>query len=40
MAMKYVQTTCPYCGTGCSMNLVVSDDKVVGVAPYHRSPVN
>ncbi|MBR1369359.1 formate dehydrogenase [Methanocalculus chunghsingensis] len=40
MAMKYVQTTCPYCGTGCSMNLVVNDGKVVGVAPYQRSPVN
>ena len=40
MDMKYVQTTCPYCGTGCSFNLVVKDGKVAGVAPYHRSPVN
>jgi formate dehydrogenase alpha subunit len=40
MDMKYVQTTCPYCGTGCTFNLVVKDGKVVGVAPYHRSPVN
>jgi formate dehydrogenase alpha subunit len=40
MDVKYVQTTCPYCGTGCSFNLVVSDGKVSGVAPYHRSPVN
>ncbi len=40
MEMKYVPTTCPYCGTGCSMNLVVVDGKVTGVAPYHRSPVN
>ena len=38
--MKYVQTTCPYCGTGCSFNLVVSEGKVTGVAPYQRSPVN
>jgi len=38
--MKYVQTTCPYCGTGCSFNLVVDDGKVAGVAPYQRSPVN
>jgi formate dehydrogenase major subunit len=38
--MKYVQTTCPYCGTGCSFNLVVIDGKVAGVAPYQRSPVN
>ena len=40
MELKYVQTTCPYCGTGCSFNLVVKDGKVVGTAPYHRSPVN
>lgn len=40
MDMKYVPTTCPYCGTGCGFNLVVSDKKVVGVAPWHRNPVN
>ncbi len=40
MDIKYVQTTCPYCGTGCTLNLVVKDGKVVGTAPYHRSPVN
>ncbi len=40
MEFKYVQTTCPYCGTGCSFNLVVKDGKVVGTAPYQRSPVN
>ncbi|NYT07596.1 MAG: formate dehydrogenase subunit alpha [Methanomicrobiales archaeon] len=40
MQMKYVQTTCPYCGTGCTFNLVVENNKVTGVAPYQRSPVN
>ncbi|MGF3497383.1 MAG: formate dehydrogenase subunit alpha [Methanolinea tarda] len=40
MNAKYVQTTCPYCGTGCSFNLVVIDGKVAGTAPYQRSPVN
>ena len=40
MELKYVQTTCPYCGTGCSFNLVVKDGKVVGTQPYKRSPVN
>ncbi|HON82398.1 MAG TPA: molybdopterin-dependent oxidoreductase, partial [Methanoregulaceae archaeon] len=40
MQMKYVQTTCPYCGTGCSFNLVVENNKVTGIAPYQRSPVN
>ncbi|MFA5296445.1 MAG: hypothetical protein WC382_13140, partial [Methanoregulaceae archaeon] len=36
MDMKYVQTTCPYCGTGCTFNLVVKDGKAVGTAPYQR----
>jgi formate dehydrogenase alpha subunit len=40
MDMKYIQTTCPYCGTGCTFNLVVKDGKVIDTAPYHRSPVN
>ena len=38
--MKYVATTCPYCGVGCGLNLVVVDGKCVGVEPYKRSPVN
>ena len=25
--------------TGCGLNLVVRDKKVVGVAPWHRNPV-
>ncbi|MDK2974245.1 MAG: formate dehydrogenase, partial [Methanofollis sp.] len=33
MSLKFVPTTCPYCGTGCSFNLVVKDDRVVGTAP-------
>lgn len=40
MDLKYVPTTCPYCGTGCSLYLVVRDGRVVGVAPSTRSPVN
>ena len=40
MDVNYVPTTCPYCGTGCGFNLVVKDKKVVGVAPWHRNPVN
>ncbi len=40
MDFKYVPTTCPYCGTGCGFNLVVKDDKVVGVQPWQRNPVN
>ncbi|MFA5332536.1 MAG: molybdopterin-dependent oxidoreductase [Methanoregula sp.] len=40
MDFKYVPSTCPYCGTGCGINLVVKDGKVVGIAPWHRNPVN
>jgi len=40
MELNYVPTTCPYCGTGCGLNLVVKDKKVVGVQPWHRNPVN
>ncbi|HOP67459.1 MAG TPA: formate dehydrogenase subunit alpha [Methanoregulaceae archaeon] len=39
-SLKYVQTTCPYCGVGCTLNLVVQDGKVTGVQPYRRSPIN
>ena len=38
--LEYVQTTCPYCGVGCGLNLVVQDGKCVGVEPYKRSPIN
>jgi formate dehydrogenase alpha subunit len=38
--LKYVPTTCPYCGVGCGLNLVVNDGKLVGVEPYKRSPIN
>ena len=40
MLIKYVPTICPYCGTGCGLNFVVKDDKIVGVEPYKRHPVN
>jgi formate dehydrogenase alpha subunit len=31
--VKKTKTTCPYCGVGCQMNLLVKDNKVVGVEP-------
>ncbi|MFZ0004486.1 MAG: molybdopterin-dependent oxidoreductase [Methanoregula sp.] len=40
MDFKYVPSTCPYCGNGCGVNLVVKDGKVVGLSPWHRNPVN
>ncbi|MDD3977135.1 MAG: molybdopterin-dependent oxidoreductase [Methanomicrobium sp.] len=39
MELKYVPTVCPFCGTGCSFNLVVKDGMVSGTAPFQRSPV-
>ena len=37
--MRYVPTTCPYCGCGCQFFLIVEGEKLVGVAPIegHRS---
>jgi len=40
MEIKIVPTTCPYCGTGCGLNLVVRDGKVVSLAAWQRHPVN
>jgi NADPH-dependent glutamate synthase beta subunit-like oxidoreductase/ferredoxin len=30
---RVVQSTCPYCGVGCQINLEVKDDKIVRVTP-------
>ena len=40
MELKYVPTTCPYCGTGCGFNIVVKDGMAVGIEPWHRALVN
>ena len=31
--MKKTLVVCPYCGTGCKLNLLVENDKVVGAEP-------
>jgi predicted molibdopterin-dependent oxidoreductase YjgC len=31
--MRYVKTTCPYCGCGCELVLEVDGDNLVGVMP-------
>ena len=36
--LKYVKTTCPYCGVGCQLELVVSEQKVVDVRPVNTLP--
>ncbi len=33
MRTKRVLTTCPYCGTGCTLYLKVRDGQVIGVLP-------
>lgn len=40
IGMKFVPTTCPYCGTGCSFYLVVKDNRALGIEPWHSPPVN
>jgi len=38
--VKKVQTTCPYCGTGCNFDLNVKDGRVIGVTSNPNAPVN
>jgi len=38
--VKKVRTVCPYCGTGCSFDLNVKGDKVIGVTSAPDAPVN
>ncbi|MCB8818517.1 formate dehydrogenase subunit alpha [Desulfosporosinus shakirovi] len=38
--VKKVQTTCPFCGTGCNFDLNVKDEKVIGVTSNPNAPVN
>ncbi|HSK74330.1 MAG TPA: molybdopterin-dependent oxidoreductase, partial [Pyrinomonadaceae bacterium] len=37
---KWTKTVCPYCGTGCEMNVGSRDDQIVQVKPSIESPVN
>ncbi len=37
---REVETTCPYCGVGCSIYLGVRTGKIVGVTGNEQSPVN
>ena len=40
--LKKVRTTCPFCGTGCNfyLNVDVEKNKVIGVTPAAKSPIN
>ncbi len=37
---RTVPTICPFCGTGCGINLIVKEDNIVGVEPRQNHPVN
>lgn len=36
----WVRTTCPYCGTGCEMNVGVREEKIVQIKPVNDAPVS
>ncbi len=38
--IERVQTTCPFCGTGCNFDLAVKGEKVIGVLSNPKAPVN
>jgi len=38
--VKKVTTTCSYCGVGCQFDLLVRDNKVIGVSSNPKAPVN
>jgi len=38
--MKRIQTTCPYCGCGCNIDLIVKDNRIVKAEPTKDHPVN
>ena len=40
MNLKYVPTTCPYCGCGCGFYLKVKDGELAGVIPSKMHPVS
>ncbi len=37
---EWTKTVCPYCGTGCEMNVGTRDEKIVQITPAKESPVN
>ena len=37
---EFAKTQCPYCGVGCSVDLLTRGDKLVGVQPAMDGPAN
>ncbi len=40
MTLKFVPSTCSYCGTGCGVLFQVADGNLVGTLPLKTHPVN
>jgi formate dehydrogenase major subunit len=37
---EWTRTTCPYCGTGCEMNVGTTDNRLVSITPVLDAPAN
>jgi predicted molibdopterin-dependent oxidoreductase YjgC len=40
MTLKFVPSTCSYCGTGCGVLFQVADGNLIGTLPLKTHPVN
>ncbi len=40
MPSSWTRTTCPYCGTGCEMDVGTQQNRIVSIKPRHDAPVN
>ncbi len=40
MDIRYVPTTCPYCGCGCELLLETVDGRITGTIPAKTNPMN
>jgi predicted molibdopterin-dependent oxidoreductase YjgC len=38
--VKKTRTICPYCGVGCSVDIMTKDDRIVGISPAMDGPAN
>lgn len=37
---KFTKSVCPYCGTGCEINIGTTNDRIVEILPVRESPVS
>ena len=40
MDLRFVLTTCPYCGVGCNLILQVLEGQIIGTLPAKTGPTN